>query len=470
MLKVFFIALIPFFLLIHAGKLVAATISISGKAPEYRGNTIELYVLHDFISGEKIPVAQIRFSADGSFSTQITITETNVIYSEFDGYLAQFFAEPGQNYKLIFPPKRVLTEAEKRNPFFKPDPVFLGVESPDPNELNHQIEAFENACGNLESKYFERIFLNKSQALIDTIKNKLAVQFPRTTNPYFETYKTFRLSTLEYALHQGKNQAFIKSRFIETKPQPNVPTYCTVFKQQFGNYFRYSATNPDGDQVRELVNSGNLAELMNFLRTNKHFPEATARLITLLGLKDAYYSNQFDKKSILRMLHEASQQTNWSTADRETAQYLYAQITYLAQGSTPPAIHLKNLQGKPVSLESFQDKWVYLHFTDPNNPISRQHLDFLKKIAANYPQLVIVNVIPSTAAAQVSKAGWAGIFTTTTDDIEKLYKVRTFPVSYLIGKNGKLQFSPAPNPLDGFERQFSQLVNTERIRQMRENK
>jgi hypothetical protein len=41
---------------------------------------------------------------NGSFSTQITITETNVIYSEFDGYLLMFFAEPGQNYKLIFPP------------------------------------------------------------------------------------------------------------------------------------------------------------------------------------------------------------------------------------------------------------------------------------------------------------------------------------------------------------------------------
>jgi hypothetical protein len=102
--------------------------------------------------------------------------------------------------------------------------------------LNHQIKAFENACGNLESKYFERIFLNKSQALIDTIKNKLAVQFPQQPIRISKPTKHFG--------SQHSNTPFIRVKsgicqipfYRNTKPQPNVPTYCTVSNNNSGTF------------------------------------------------------------------------------------------------------------------------------------------------------------------------------------------------------------------------------------------
>ena len=54
--------------LLFAGKSWSAPVKISGKAPGYSSNTIDLYTLHDFISEEKVKLGTLRFSSDGTFT------------------------------------------------------------------------------------------------------------------------------------------------------------------------------------------------------------------------------------------------------------------------------------------------------------------------------------------------------------------------------------------------------------------
>ena len=155
-----------------------------------------------------------------------------------------------------------------------------------------------------------------------------------------------------------------------------------------------------------------------------------------------------------------------AATNKKPAQLIRSKLTYLASGTLPPTFSLKNLNGQKVSLNDYRNSYVYLHFTDPKNTICRQHLDALKTIAGHYPgKLVIINVILDQSSFK-NENGWAGIFTTTESNLEETFKVKTFPNSFLIGKDGKLLLSPAPNPIDGLDRQLGQIFKSDYFREM----
>lgn len=446
----------------------AATVKISGKAPEYAQNTIELYSLHDFITEEKIKLGTLRFDAQGSFETSFDISQITLSYADFDGYQGTIYLEPGKNYELLFPPKRNLTAGQKRNPFLKPEPVMFGIKDPAANDLNVLIQNFETAYATYENKYFNQIFQNQSGALVDTVKHLLDKEFPKTNNAFFEAHKTFRKANLEFALHQGKSTAFMDAYFKETRPIYNLSAYAVLFNQVFVNYFSQLDNSNQHATIPNLINSANLQQLDAYFQEKLHFNKELSHLVLLKSMKDAYYSKSFSKASVLKMLDQVKE-SNWSDYEKKTAQLIREKLTYLASGTKPPSINLTDQAGHAVHFEDYPNTYIYLHFTDPVNIICRQHLDALKKVAANYKdKLVIINVIPDLKNFK-NESGWPGIFTSTTSNIESTYKVKTFPSSFLIGKDGRLLLSPAPNPIDGLDRLVGQILKNDHIKEMQKS-
>lgn len=424
-------------------------------------NSIELYSLHDFISEEKVKLGTLQFNANGTFNLGVDISETTLCLADFDGYQGMLYLEPGKSYEIIFPPKRTLTASQKRNPFVKPEPVWFGIANPGKNELNVRIQMFEQEYAKLENKYFDQIYSQQTKSLVDTIKLLLDKNFPKTDNSFFEWHKLYRKANLDFALSQAKSADFMKTYFSNQKPIYHLAAYSVIFNQVFTNYFNLL----NDVTVRNLVTSGNLEKLDEYFQNQLHFNKDLAHLVLLRSLNDAYYSKQFTKATILKMLEQVKA-PDWSDYEQKTAQIISTKLVYLASGTYPPAISLKSLNGQKVSFADHRNIYIYLHFTDPKNTICRQHLDALKEIAARYKdKLTIINVIPEAKDFKNEK-GWAGIFTTTDTNIETSYKVKTFPNSFLIGKDGKLLLSPAPNPIDDLDRQMGQILKSDYYKEL----
>jgi len=443
----------------------SASVHISGKDLSDAGNSINLNTIHDFISEEKIKLGTIRVNPEGVFSLEIELAETTLCFADFDGYHGMIYLEPGKSYEILLPPKRTLTESQKRNPFVKPEQIWFGTANPDQNELNYQIQNFEQAYTTLENKYFDQIFMNKSKSLVDTVKQTLDKEFPNTKSAFLESHKLYRKANLDFALNQGKTASFMEKYFNETKPYYQLAAYATLFNQVFLNYFNLLANNSKSAEIKNMVNQAELKKLDDYFQKQLHFNRDLSHWVLLKSMKDAYYSNLFSKVSILKMLDEVKT-SEWSNYEQKTALLIRTQLTWLSSGTNPPALLLKNLQGQKVNISDFPNKYVYLHFTDPKNTICRQHLDALKIIATHYPdKLVIINVIPDRPAFK-SESNWPGIFSTTESNIEETYKVKTYPNSFLIGKDGKLLLSPAPNPIDGLDRQLGQIFKSDYYKEM----
>lgn len=444
------------------------SVKISGKAPEYALNSVELNRYHDFISEEKIKLGSIQFNAEGLFLLDFELTETCLCFADFDGYHGMIYLEPGKSYELVFPPKRTLTDSQKRNPFVKPEPVWFGITNPAKNELNIRIQYFEQAYSTWENNYFNQIFVNQSRLAVDTVKLKLDKEFPETQSLFFESHKLFRKSNLDFALNQGKTAGFMETYFSRTEPCYQLAAYATAFNQVFLNYFNVLTSTTHSAAIKNLIGTANLQSLDEYFQKHLHFNQKLSHWVLLKSLNDAYYSKQFSTASVLKMLDQVKN-AGWSDYERKTAQLIRSKLTYLNSGTIPPALVLKDLNGKKINLSDFPNTYLYLHFTDPKNTICRQHLDALKIIAATFKEkLVIVNVIPKTLTFK-NESNWAGIFTTTENNLETTYKVKTFPTSFLLGKDGKLLLSPAPNPIDGLDRQLGQLFKSDYYKEFQKN-
>jgi len=446
----------------------AATVKIFGKNSDYAQNSIQLNRFHDFISEETIKLGTIRVNSAGEFNLEFELSETSFCFADFDGYYGMIYLEPGKTYELILPPKRTLTEAQKRNPFAKSEPVWFGISKPDQNELNVQIQKFEQAYSRLENNYFDQIFINRSKALVDTVKKILDKDFPNSNRPIFESHKNYRKANLEFALHQGKSESFRETYFSKGKPSYNLAAYSNLFNQVFSDYFNVLSNAKNQAEIKNWIQNGSLQNLDEYFQKQLHFNKDLSHWLLLKSMKDAYYSKQFSRTSILKMLDQVSK-SDWTAYEQKTAQFIRAKLVYLSVGTFPPALDLKDLKGQNIRFSDFRNKYIYLHFTDPKNTICQQHLHELKKIAAHYPEkLVIITVIPS-GSTFTNTSNWAGIFATTNTNPEESYKVKTFPNSFLIGKDGKFLLSPAPNPIDGLDRHLGQLFKSDYMREMRQN-
>lgn len=449
----------------------SARVLISGKAPEYAGEKIEFNAFHDFISEKKEKLGAFTVQPDGRFEMETDLNRTRLGFADFDGYHCLIYLEPGKSYQIILPPKRNLTAAQMRNPFAKPDELWLGILNAGKDELNFRIQEFEQKYLEYENRYFNQVFMKQSAQLVDSVKNELAREFPETGQKFFEEYKFFRIGNLEFAANQGRSSEFMKTYFSTTAPLYDLNTYASLFDQQFSNYFTTLTTSPHQAAVAQLITNAELGKLDEYFQHQLHFNPALSHWILLKSMKDAYYSKLFSKSSILKMLDQVEQTSGWSGFEKETARLIRHDLTYLTSGTLPPVISLKTTEGKPISLANYNGSYIYLHFTDPKNIICAQHLDALKKIATNFSKekLVIINVIPKNQEFQNDR-GWPGIFATSGDNLAETYKVKTYPTSYLISKEGKLLYAPAPNPIDGLDRLLGQIFKADYLKQMQKTK
>ena len=453
--------------LISVGCLFAQTSTLKGIAPEYAGMEMTVYTFSDFISEEKVEVGKIKFQNDGTFSASVDLPYTALCFTEFDIYQAMIYVEPGKTYELQFPPRQQKQEAQKRNPFFKLLPVWLRINNQSGDDLNLLIKNFEAEFSVLENNYFYDIYEKHSKASVEAVRAELQNKFPKTENKFFEDHKKYRMGNLEYALHQGKSSEFVANYFGKVSPRVQVPAYYNLFNQLFTNYFSFLGNSIHDQKITGLVNSGDMQELESYLSVKNTWNTDVCRLVILRALKDAFYSGQFSKTAIVHSLSQV-EDSNWSDKCKLIAKNILRKITYLSPGTNAPKILLTRINGQKISLDEYKGIYIYLHFTDLRNPVCSQHMEALKPIAEQFKNNLLVIFITEGKTPEAEARKWTGVFTTTTDEGKASYKVKTFPTSYLINREGKILASPALNPLNGFESQFRQILEKERIEKLRE--
>ncbi|MGQ8337669.1 TlpA family protein disulfide reductase [Sunxiuqinia sp. A32] len=464
------IKFITIFLTILFNTSFSAQVKISGKAPDYAGYEILLYSYADPISDEKIELCTFQISPDGTFSKQIEIKNVTQAIADFDSYSANIYLVPGENYEILLPPVKKVTESQKRNPFFRLETIHLATKDADEKELNRMIRQFEQAFQQTEAQYFNEIYDSKSSYITDTVKGILDKEFPPGKNSFFEEYRFYRMGFLEFARHQGRSDNFVTNYFVKHQPNYKIAPCKDLFNRLFSDEFSQLVNSIDGSEFRQVIGTNDPEAIAGYLMNKNGFNLELAQMIILKSIKDAFYQGQFSQKSLLSLLDKI-QSGKWDSEKKEIALRLKSQLTYMLPGTPAPALSFTDFNGKTHQLSDFSDQLVYLHFTRVANPICRQHLDELKKLPpAVLQEVKIFNLIlPDELQKKdpIVKQNWPGEFMIVSEKAAANWQVKSFPTAYLIDENGKLIYSPANTPLEGLGRQIGTLLQKRHIENLR---
>jgi len=209
------------------------------------------------------------------------------------------------------------------------------------------------------------------------------------------------------------------------------------------------------------------------LRKKYKLSGEVADLALLKVLHDAWYSGDFTKSSIQQMIKSEKFSGHQNPVIRETAKNISEKISFLQTSSVAPAICLKNTESAKICTNTTKGKYKYILFADTEMAVSREQLKYLAAVEQKFQKnleifIVLRKTEPSALKKFFTENQVPGVkLIDENGEFSALYKIRSFPQCFLLDENHKVKLAPAKAPLDGFEQQFSALLQNEKIENLR---
>ncbi len=453
------------FLLLMAGIPVIGSTTISCTDLDYAGRKLNFYSYSDPVTKESNPAFILQFDNNGKSSATVNFKTTGFVFCDFDIYHGMLFIEPGKPVELLLPPVHKKSFADQKNPYFSPVAFWFKTKSN--NQLNDQISDFTQQFNRLTNKYFNQLYFRQSQQIFDSLVWFIDKDFGNIKNETFLFHKNAKLKMVEAEAFRLKPEQ-IAGFFINTKSQFWLsPEFIDVFEKAFTNQLSFTAKSVKESSLRDAVNQANLNTIQNFVKTQFSVSGELVDLISIKLLYDAFYSNEFSKSAINKMIRNKKFTQNKNRIIKEAALRSATKFKFLQKGTLAPAICLQNLNEQQICTNKEKTKFKYIIFADTEMIVCREQLKYLSKIEQRFQKyLEIFVVLRNTNLKNIKDFVEANkiIGTKLIDKENKyitLYNVKSFPQCYLLNEKHKVQFTDTKSPLEGFEQQFGKFLQNE---------
>lgn len=428
-----------------------ALTEINGFAPAYVGKEIELYQISDFITMREERIASSTVKADSSFSLVFNLDETRKLILKSGNNKANLFAAPAAKYEVLFQEKNKYDPYNPSGNFVEVIFYNLGKE-----DINYKVLEFNRWNDEFVARYYTKHNADTKYfvARLDTFKLNVEKYYKADTNDrYFNYHRKYTIAKLDDLRFVGNRNQYEKYDFYIR----STPIY-----YQNEAYMEYLMHFYEKLLLR--IN----AELNNkvYLGILKSSPTAISKalsqeytlskqyklreLIMLKTLSECYFDKDYPQTNILTILDSVSKGALYPE-NKIIAQNIRFRLTELSQGSRAPDFLLKD-EGKDLTLQSFQKKYLYLFFVDPTSMDNMKQMNLLKPIYERYKeQFNFVMVYKENPNVDFSKLKnelpWKVISGKETNSIFKSYNVVNYPYYVLIDPFGYVISAPALGPI-----------------------
>ncbi len=458
-----------FFLLIIVHS--ADAIVLEGQNKEYAGKTINFYSYSDPVTKQDKLIFSLEFDPEGNFKTQVTLTETTFLYTDFGIYRGLLFVQPDENIQLLFPPLREKSFAEQKNPFFEPVSFWFASESG--NQLTDQISSFDNYFNQLTDQYFNRLYFRQSKDILDSVTLALNEKFPDKLSETLALRKRLKLKSLETdALRLKTEQVAATLSTIDSRFW-TYPSFIEFFEKIFSSQLSFASKTIKGEALMQAVAQSDTKYLLEFINLNYKIKDDVAKLALIKMLHDAFYSGEFPQNSILRILNSNDLKNSRNQSIKNITNNVIDKLEFLLPGNKAPVICLQNIDGNKVCTDQYNDKYKYLIFADTEMIVCREQLKYLKTIKEKFDKyLQIIVILRKTDLIEMKmfldKQQIPGVkLIDENDEYIVKYHVKSFPETFLLNENHEIVFVHTKAPLDGFEQQFGAYLQKELFQRQR---
>lgn len=440
-------------------------VKIYGNDTSYAGTEIIFYTYSDWVSETETEVARCRVAGNGSFSLTFNIDETTFVFAYAGIYKIHLYVESGATYHIVLPIRQEKEMKDFLNPYFSPTIVHLATVDFDEKELNSMIRMFNDAYQPFYNKHIMDVHNKRDFPELDKNIEQMDKSFSKSTNQYFNDFRTYRYGMLRYLAYQQKSRKISESYFKDQPLLFNNPAYMELFNKLFDKYFQYFSRTETGQQIGIDISNRDLPGLQKSLSTDTIVGNSDLRdLVMLKGMYDEFYNNTYSRSSLLAILDTFIIGNN-NKRMTQTASAIKHKTTKLLAGFDPPAFELYDADSNLVRLEKFKGKYVYLNFCSCFSYACLNEFAALNNLNTKYKdKLQIVSIIVDNdenalkSFLERSNYSWIFLHYGNQSTIIKDYDIRAFPTYYLIDPQGKLVISPCPSPLENFEAHFFKIL------------
>jgi len=458
------------------GHAQGATVKITGRSPDYAGDSIAFSSYSNMITFNEQEMATCLVSDSGDFECSFTLDEPRLIFSHLGVYNCFMYAEPGMVYEIRLPQKRQKSMADEANQFFEETSVHLSlsvisstgdlaVPGKD-EELNFLIHAFNDYFYPYYYKFAVNAYTDRinQKELKDAVVN-LRTPFKEIHNPFFLTYMDYRIGLLNHYGNQISSQRIIENFFLDRPVWYQNPAYMELFNEIFNDYF---------DQFSEKYPRRNLPVVLNrdkdytglneiLVRDASLRNDSLRELILLKEFYDGFFEQKNIRSSMLQLLD--SLQVNTSIdLHRNMVRDIMLEITKLLPGYAPPDFALYDHDSTLVHLSDFHGEYVYMIFCNSFSYYCIKEYEYLKILQQRLQgQVKIITILVDDSFQSMqdlmknNSYPWTFLHFSNQPEVIDDYDIRTYPSYFLINPEGKLILSPAPSPAENFEATFRQL-------------
>lgn len=432
---------------------------------QYADKQLHFYTFSDPISGEKELAFTLQFNEAGECTAQIKVTHTTYTFCDFGIYRGMLYLEPNKTINLKLPPFREKSFANQKNPYFSP--VSFWIISENADQLNDKVSAFEQKLNFLSDKYFNELYLKQSKTRCDSMLYQINKTFADNSPETFKQHKSLEIQLLKGDIFRMRPESY-SELFNPIKPEFwNHQAFIKLFEKTFDEQLSFSAKAINGNEISRAVQQENINALLKFVQTKYKVSGKMSELVLLKLLHDGFYSDDFSKTAIKKMVSSDLFSKNTNPIIKKASKNITAKFSFLQVGNIAPNICLSDLNGEKKCTNANTTKFKYVVFADVETKVCQEHLKYLARIYELFNKhLELFIVLRGTGRSGIEKFfsenELPGIKMIDSDNkfIES-YKIRSFPQCFLFDEEHRVVFPNTKAPLDGFEQQFGTWLRNE---------
>lgn len=462
-----------YFLLIFLlfAQLAKSSVTIQCENAEYKGMRLEFFMNTDPVTNEKVFSFALDFDENGKSSATFNAEIPTFTFCDFGIYRGMLLVEPNQFIQLNLPPLREKSFADKKNPYFVP--VSFWFTTTNKKQVNNQISDFTTRLNHLTDKYFNQLYFRQSRQIYDSLLFFMDKDFGQIESESFRFHKKMKLKMVETEVFRIKPENYAEIFSGIKSAYWLFPSFTELFDKTFSAHLSFKAKSVKGDELRTAVNRSDYSFLLKHLKTNFNIEGEMADLVLLKMLYDAFFSADFQKDAVQKLVAFNRFTNSKNEIIKTTALNILEKFNHLQKGKEAPPVCLQSIDGQKICTNTNTQKFKYLVFADTEMIICREQLKQVSAIGKKFEKhLEIFVILRNTNRVEMkkflseNKIGGIQLVDETNLFIRE-YNVKSFPQCFLLDENHKLELVTTPAPLDGFEQQFGSFLQRELFERQR---
>ncbi len=438
----------------------SSQIEITAKG--YAGKSLTIKKSENFLLSVQPTLGEIVIPDNEVVSFDFEVKQPTRIFLNFDIYEGWLIVEPHGRYKISLPEP---SQQKTKSPFFEPLSFHFLPEKSDSSSLNFLIEKYQRIYDSELDENISKLVYGKSSTTARQIIERIELAFAMVENDYFENYRKLNYASIELLAQPRSKNAVLQKYLTGVEVKYGSKEYADFFNQLFTNFFTTSEWSSGIDNLKKLLNSGNLTSLKLNIAEVTQLNDQLCEAIVLYNLEDLFFSRRYNPNGLMKLLKEIEAKSIY-TEHQAVAKYLNHKFLLHLPGAAAPSLNIPDSKGNLYNWGDSYFKYVYLYFANDDTLTLNKNLKYLEQISNSFLRdleivIVVPKDVPNPLAESISKNETRYMFLSaeTNDEVYDRFDVRVFPTFYLIDPKGKMVWFQTPWPEEKFAIQFQQVIS-----------